>query len=219
MSASPADGRLAATPLTRGARDSPPGGRARLFVAVNVGDTVRAEVARVIQAIRDKIEAVKTPPRVVWVKPSALHVTLRFIGDVDEAAVPSLCERLAPPFAMAPFDVEWRGVGAFPSTRHPRALWLGVVGGGGRLGELEAEVTRRLAGTIDPVARPLLPHLTLGRIKMAGAGMDWPKVLQAIEVRGARSPVDRVTLYRSHLSHQGPHYTGLVSAPLTADRA
>lgn len=201
---------------------------ARVFVAIDVGDAVRAEAARVIQVITNRLDAVKTPPKITWVRPTALHVTLRFIGEVDEAALPALCQQLAPPFEMAPFEVEWRGIGAFPSPRHPRALWLGVVAGGSPLGALEAEVSRRLAGTIDPEARPLLPHLTLGRIKMTGAGVDWPKVLQSVEVRGARSMVDRVTLYRSHLSRpfdgrrvapsavegRGPHYTGLVSAPL-----
>ncbi len=202
---------------------------ARVFVAVDVGDAVRAEAARVIQAISGRIEAVKTPPKVIWVKPQALHVTIRFIGEIDEAALPGLCQRLSGPIAMPPFEVEWRGLGAFPSPRHPRALWLGIVSGGAALGALEAAVSRRLAGTIDPEVKPLLPHLTLGRIKMAGAGMDWPKVLQSVEVRGARSPVDRVTLYRSHLSQRpfgqlraapstvegrGPHYTELVSAPL-----
>lgn len=191
---------------------------ARVFVAIDVGDAVRAEAARVIQVITNKIDAVKTPPKVTWVKPSALHVTLRFIGEVDEAVLPALCQQLAPPFEMAPFEVEWRGIGAFPSPRHPRALWLGVVAGGAPLGALEAAVSRRLAGTIDSESRPLLPHLTLGRIKMAGAGVDWPKVLQSVEVRGARSVVNRVTLYRSHPTQRGPHYTGLVSAPLVWTR-
>lgn len=186
----------------------------RVFAAIDVGDAVRAEAARVIQVISEKIEAARTPPKITWVKPAALHVTLRFIGEVDDAAVPALCEQLAPPIEMAPFEVSWRGLGAFPSPRNPRALWMGVVAGGAPLGALEAEVTRRLAGTLDPESRPLLPHLTLGRIKMTGAGVDWPKVLQAVEVRGAQSLVDRVTLYRSQLSQRGPHYTGLVSAPL-----
>lgn len=189
----------------------------KLFVAVDVGAAVRAEAARVIQAISDKLEAVKTPPKITWVKPETLHVTLRFIGEVDEAEVAAVCERLAPPIAVAPFEVEWRGIGAFPSARHPRSLWLGVVDGGARLGALEAEVARRLAGTSDADAHPLLPHLTLGRIRMAGAGVDWPKLLQAIAVRGVRSPVDRVTLYRSQGSQRGPHYTGLVSALLRLD--
>ena len=89
----------------------------RLFVAVDVGDALRAEAARVTQAITNRLEAVKTPPKITWVKPSAWHVTLRFIGEVEESAVPALGERLAPPFAVEPFDVTWRGVGAFPSPR------------------------------------------------------------------------------------------------------
>ena len=186
----------------------------RLFVAIDVGDVVRAAATRVIHAISNKIEAVQTPPKITWVKPNALHLTLRFIGEVADEVVPELCERLAPPIAMAPFEVEWRGVGVFPTARQPRALWLGVVAGAAALGALEAEVTRRLGGTVEPESRPLLPHLTLGRVKMAGAGVDWPKVLQAQDVRGARTPVDRVTLYRSQLSPRGPNYTELASAPL-----
>lgn len=188
----------------------------KLFVAIDVGDAVRAEAGRVIRTISEKIEAVKTPPKVTWVRPAALHVTVRFIGEVDQAVADDLCERLRAPIEMAPFEVEWRGIGAFPSARHPRALWLGVVRGAGPLGLLEAEVSRRIAGTVDSEVKPLLPHLTLGRVKMAGAGMDWPKVLLQADVRDARSRVDRVTLYQSRLSQQGPHYTGLVSAPLIA---
>lgn len=188
----------------------------RVFVAVDVGDAVRREVTRVVTTLTGKLEAVKTPPKVVWVKPSALHVTIRFIGEVDETEVARLREALSRPIALAPFDIEWRGIGAFPSTRHPRALWLGVISGAAQLALIESEISGRLAGAaaVELDDRALLPHLTLGRIKMAGAGVDWPKLLQSVEVKRAISHVDRVTLYRSELSRGGPHYTGLASAPL-----
>jgi 2'-5' RNA ligase len=188
----------------------------RVFVAVDVGDAVRREVTRVVTTLTGKLEAVKTPPKVVWVKPASLHVTIKFIGEVEEAEVARLQELLAPPIAIAPFDIQWRGIGAFPSSRHPRALWLGVINGAAPLARIEAEVSRRLAGAaaVELDDRALLPHLTLGRIKMAGAGVDWPMLLQSVEVKGAASHVDRVTLYRSELSRGGPHYTGLASAPL-----
>lgn len=215
MSAFVAGDRFGETPPKPG-KTGPPVLGARLFVGIDIGEAVRTEAARVIQAISGRIAAATTPPKVTWVEPAALHLTLRFLGNVDDAVVPVLCDRLAPPIGMAPFDIEWRGLGVFPSVRHPRALWLGVVSGGAALGALEAEVARRLVGTVDAEARPLLPHLTLGRVKMAGAGVDWPKVLQVVDVRGVRSPVDRITLYRSRLSPRGPNYTGLVSAPLVA---
>ena len=188
----------------------------RVFVAVDVGDAVRSEVTRVVGTITAKLEAVKTPPKVVWVKPAALHVTIRFIGEVESPEVERLQEALAPPIAIAPFELVWRGIGTFPSPKHPRALWLGVVSGAGPLAEVEAEVSRRLAGAkaVELDDRAFLPHLTLGRVKMAGVGVDWPKILQAVEIKHITSVVDRVTLYRSQLSRQGPHYTELVSAPL-----
>ena len=190
----------------------------RVFVAVDVGDAVRREVTRVVSVLTGKLEAAKIPPKVVWVKPAALHVTIKFIGEVGPDEVGRLQELLTPPIAVAPFELAWRGIGTFPSARNPRALWLGVTNGAAPLAAVEAEVSRRLAGVnaVELDERAFLPHLTLGRVKMAGAGIDWPKILQAVEVRDVTSIVDRVTLYRSQLSHQGPHYTGLVSAPLTS---
>jgi RNA 2',3'-cyclic 3'-phosphodiesterase len=189
----------------------------RIFVAVDIGDAVRREAARVVSALQMKLEAAKTPPKVSWVKPAALHVTIRFLGEVEPAEVDRIMPLLAPPIAIAPFDVQWRGIGTFPNNRHPRALWLGVISGAAQLAAIEAEVSTRLTGAAVALDdRALLPHLTLGRVKMAGAGVDWPKVLQSAEVKNAVSRIDRVTLYQSKLSQYGPHYTELVSAPLIA---
>lgn len=190
----------------------------RVFVAIDVGDAVRREVTRVVATLTGKLEAVKTPPKVVWVRPAALHVTVKFLGEVEPAEVDRLQALLAAPLPIAPFEIEWRGLGTFPNNKHPRALWIGVVNGAAPLAQVEAEVSRRVAGgsVADLDARPFLAHLTVGRVKMAGAGVDWPKLLQAVEVKRVSTIVDRVTLYRSELSRGGPHYTGLVSAPLTA---
>ena len=187
----------------------------RVFVAVDIGDAVRREAARVVSALQMKLEAAKTPPKVVWVKPTALHVTIRFLGEVEPDEVERIKPLLANPIAMAPFAVQWRGIGTFPNNRHPRALWLGVINGAAQLAAIETEISKRLTGAaVEIDDRALLPHLTLGRVKMAGAGIDWPRVLQSAEVKNATSFIDRVTLYHSRLSQHGPHYTELVSAPL-----
>lgn len=188
----------------------------RVFVAIDVGDAVRREASRVIATLTGKLEAVRKPPKVTWVRPAAMHVTIKFIGDVDPSRAEALAALLEPPIPIEPFDVQWRGIGTFPGNKHPRALWLGVTRGASRLAEIEADVSRRFAGghAVDMDARPLLPHLTLGRVKMAGEGVDWPKLLQACEVTEAVTRVDRVVLYESRLSQQGPHYTELVSTRL-----
>jgi 2'-5' RNA ligase len=188
----------------------------RVFVAADVGDAVRREVTRVVTTLSAQLEAVKKPPKVTWVKAAALHITVRFIGEVEPSDIERLQQLLEPPIPIAPFAVEWRGLGTFPNKRNPRALWLGVIDGAAALAAVEAEVSRRLAGDKAVVIddRAFLPHLTIGRVKMQGEGVDWPKLLQAAEVKRATSIVDRVTLYRSQLSQYGPNYTGLVSTPL-----
>ncbi|HYB94791.1 MAG TPA: RNA 2',3'-cyclic phosphodiesterase [Vicinamibacterales bacterium] len=190
----------------------------RLFVAIDIGEEVRRQVSRVISTLAASLEGATRPPKVAWVKPNALHVTIKFLGEVDRPDIERVQALLSPPIAVAPFEIEWRGLGTFPNNRHPRALWVGVVNGAASLARVEAEVSRRLAGdkAFDLDDRAFLPHLTIGRVKMAGDGVDWPRLLQSVEIRQARSAVDRVTLYRSQLSQFGPHYTGLVSAPLIA---
>ena len=54
-----------------------------MFVAVDVGDAVRREVTRVVTTLTGKLEAAKAPPKVVWVKPASLHVTIRFLGELE----------------------------------------------------------------------------------------------------------------------------------------
>jgi 2'-5' RNA ligase len=188
----------------------------RVFVAVDVGDAVRREAARVITALTGKLDAATKPPKVTWVKPAAMHVTIKFIGEVDAARADALASLLEPPFQIRPFDVQWRGIGSFPNNKQPRALWLGVTAGASALAAIEAEVSRRFAGSgaIEIEGRPLLPHLTLGRVKMAGEGVDWPRILQACEVKQVVTRVERVVLFESTLSQQGPHYTELIGSRL-----
>jgi 2'-5' RNA ligase len=185
----------------------------RLFVAVDVGDTVRDEVARVTSLISEALAAAATPPRVSWVARSAVHLTLCFLGEVADADVPDVQRRLADPIEVAPFEVEWHGIGAFPSPRQPRALWIGVGRGATELGQLESALSQRLARVaID--AQPYRPHLTLGRVRVPGKGVDWQKLLERITVRGVRTGVRRVTLYRSTLTPRGPNYTEMAHAAL-----
>src|SRR5690606_24167379 len=133
-----------------------------------------------------------------------------------EERVPAMVAGIARPFDEAPFVVEWRGLGAFPSPRHPRALWLGVSGGAAGLGPLEAEIARRFDATADPAepARAFHPHLTLGRIKVPGRPVDWPAILADAEVTAVGSAVRHVTLYRSRGLPGGAGYEALAKGCL-----
>lgn len=174
----------------------------RLFVAVSVGEEVRAAAARAHAVIEGALQQLRGPvPRLVWVLPPSLHLTLKFLGEQPDARVPGFLEAIQDPYPVAPFTVTWRGLGAFPSRRRPRVLWLGVTDGAGELGQLEVEVARR-CGTLMPGeatedAKPFHPHLTLARLKVEGAAVDWPRLLEAGDVGGVTSVVEHVSLFRS----------------------
>jgi RNA 2',3'-cyclic 3'-phosphodiesterase len=174
----------------------------RLFVAVSVGDEVQAAVAAARRTIERRLSEVGgQPPRLVWVEPSSLHVTLRFLGEQPDGQVTAIVEAVQEPFALDPFRVTWQGLGAFPSPRRPRAIWVGVTQGATGLGLLEAELARRfgqlLPGERPEEAGPFHPHLTIARVKTERPGVDWPAVLDAAAIGEVQSLVDHVSLLRS----------------------
>ena len=191
----------------------------RLFVAISVGDEVRAAAARVRSGIDGSLQHLKAePPRIVWVAPQGLHLTLRFLGEQPDDRVAGLVEAVQEPFPFAPFEVIWHGLGAFPTPKHPRAIWLGVKAGARQLGQIEVEVSRRIGGLLPgehPAdAKPFHPHLTIARVKTEARGVDWSAILAAAAIRDVTSRVTHVSLFRSRGLPGGTGYEEIGSGRL-----
>jgi 2'-5' RNA ligase len=191
----------------------------RIFVAADVSDETRAAMHAVRLAIEGVVATVPVPPRVTWVKPSAAHVTVRFIGEVDEDVARAIGSALAAPLPLPPFDVQWATVGVFPhgraGLRAPRAIWIGASDGAASFSALADAVNQRL----EPIVgrgddRPYSPHLTIGRVKFPGRHAPWAEALAAAGLQPTRSRIDHVTLYRSQLSSRGPTYTSICEVTL-----
>lgn len=153
----------------------------RLFVALVPPATVRAELA-----------ALATPlAGVRWTPEENLHLTLRFIGEVDEATQARYEESLTR-LHVEPFILPVGGVGLFPTRGPAKVLWAGVGNGHTRLYQLRKQVDEALLA-VDPglVVNSFHPHFTLGRI---GDGTD-RKALDHFLERHARfeAPPFRVT--------------------------
>lgn len=135
-------------------------------------------VAGIVDGVRS---TVASPPGrdVRWVRLDGLHLTIRFLGATPIERVPELAEACRQAAAaIRPFDVSIEGAGAFPSEARPRAIWLGIGAGADRLGDLAAEVDRRLAALgWEPSERPFRAHLTLARSDGVRAG---PVVARAL---------------------------------------
>ena len=182
----------------------------RLFIAVDFSDEVAAGAAAVAGQMRRTLEVPGT--RITWVKPGNLHLTLKFLGDTDEELVPEAIRALdAAADVHAAFTVRVRGAGGFPDLRRPSVLWLALAEGGDRMVRLAGDVERALVGAGFPRdERTFTPHLTVGRVRIAGRGADFAAACARVDDRDAGAcGIDRVTLYRSTLNPDGPAYTAL----------
>lgn len=183
----------------------------RCFVAVKISDAVRKKAAEVQEALRRADADVK------WVDPESLHLTLKFLGWIDEAAVETLKGLLSGDAARRPeLELVYAGVGTFPERGAPRVVWIGCGGDVAGLGDL-ASAVERAAGQVGvpPEDRPFAPHLTIGRVKST---RNVKRLSPAIEPyrtsEFGKDAVTEIVLFESTLRPQGPIYTPLASFPL-----
>jgi RNA 2',3'-cyclic 3'-phosphodiesterase len=172
-------------------------------------DDVRQRLAAAIERLRPHVADV------AWVAAGNLHVTLKFLGQVDETRVPGLADALRATLAgERAFDVAVRGLGAFPSPTRPRVLWAGLEDGTGALHAVARRVDACCGGLgFPPETREFAAHVTLGRVREP---RRQPALADAL-ARAAdfgRVRVERVSLMRSELSPRGARYSELAAAPL-----
>jgi RNA 2',3'-cyclic 3'-phosphodiesterase len=182
----------------------------RLFVGVELDDRVREAAAAIGESLRREL-GLRVDAR--WVPAANLHITLWFLGEVNESRVESTLDVLSRPFQETAFDIEISGLGAFPPSGAPRVFWLGVTAGGGSLARVHAELTTRL-GPIgyEPERRAYSAHLTIARVKDVSPGVsarDIRSVLQASSAHAGRCRIGAVTVFRSHVSSKGSTYEAL----------
>jgi RNA 2',3'-cyclic 3'-phosphodiesterase len=126
----------------------------RLFVAIDLPEQIKAELAGLVAEL----------PAAKWVDQQELHLTLRFIGEVDEQSCRAVQAALAG-IAFTGFSLTLRGVGHFPPGKHPRVLWVGIEPSQ-QLLHLQQRVELMLTNTGIPAdERHFSPHMTLARLK------------------------------------------------------
>jgi RNA 2',3'-cyclic 3'-phosphodiesterase len=189
----------------------------RLFVAVELDENaIRVAADTAAELRRDVGSALHAK----WVPPENMHLTVRFIGHVDDPRAPAILDALAPPLDIAPFDVELGPCGMFPPSGPPRVIWIGLTQGLPSLAAMHGEFDRRLLPFgFEPEHRPFSAHLTLARVKDApkGAGHALREALRRIPPSSAPSHITRATIFQSHLSPKGPRYEPLTRVSLADD--
>ena len=197
----------------------------RSFVAVELPEPILEAVGQLSGRLR------ASGARVTWIKPENMHLTLRFLGEIDEDNINRLKAILSDAYrGMSPFTLSVRGVGAFPNMRRPSVVWVGAVeareagearsqvqlGNERALGDdraeaietayLAAESAARAIG-LPPEEKAFHPHLTLARIKDA---REAPPLVACLERErdfcAGDFTVHSVSLFSSRLTPHGPIY-------------
>ncbi len=176
----------------------------RLFVALSLPDTVR----RRLEGLRGGV------PGARWQTAEQMHLTLRFIGEVDGAAFGEIRGALARIEAEA-FSLMLQGVGHFPLRRQARVLWAGAAMSPALM-RLRERIEAAVTGLgFEPDGRKFAPHVTLARF---GSRVPVRRLQDFISYHGLLStepfPVRSFELFASHIGSHGAHYTVEASYPL-----
>jgi 2'-5' RNA ligase len=185
----------------------------RAFIAIDIDPQVRENISRAIGQLRSQVLGVR------WIAPANFHLTLKFLGDIEQAQIETigavLKERLRP---FPRFTINAKGLGVFPDLRRPRIMWIGLAGN--ELATLAAQVESALLPLgFAPEKRNFTPHLTVGRWRQT----DRPSKTLGQELESLKdyqfgaSSVDEVILFQSVLKPEGAIYTRAKAVTLRSD--
>jgi RNA 2',3'-cyclic 3'-phosphodiesterase len=184
----------------------------RTFVALEIGKPIRARAEELIAVLSGTMADVK------WVEPHNLHLTLKFLGEVHQREIAEVCQAVARGAAQVkPFELEVRGAGAFPTAARPRTVWLGAGEGAEPMVVLHDRVEAALAKLgYREEHRRFQTHLTIGRVRGAGPGIAelGQLLLEHADFLAGSMTVQKLTVFCSTLTSDGPIYEVLGSAPL-----
>jgi len=180
--------------------------RLRSFLAVELPSHTLSQIDRVQEDLR----ACRADVR--WVAVERIHLTLKFLGNIDEEHIEGISSAMADAAARREtFMLSVRGLGTFPSIRNPRIIWLGLDGWEENLLPLQNDLESRLEALgFQREEKPYRPHLTLGRVKSLKGREDLVDLMERDrDIDLGSFPVGRITLFRSDLRPSGPVYTPL----------
>lgn len=186
----------------------------RLFFAVDLP----LKTLSTAQSLIDKFGVPSAHVR--WVHAKNLHISLKFLGDVEAQTIPSLCAKAKEAVSgFGEMSLSIEGMGLFPNNTKPRVVWFGIKGATKQFARLESRLSENIECLGFPAAeRPFTPHLTIGRVKSASARGELIRLVHNNhDLKVGEAPVKVIHIYESRLGPGGSVYTKVESFPLSGD--
>ena len=169
-----------------------------------------AAVTSLLDNLQQELKAMRLAAR--WVRPQNIHLTLKFLGNIDPADIENIGKAMADAAGdSAPITLTVGGIGFFPGIKRPRVIWVGLGGQTDALRNFQRNLASRLATIGFPSEkRPFKAHLTLGRIRQAVNPNILSQTVQDYSDLGnLKFSVDRIILFQSDLKPSGAVYSHL----------
>jgi len=191
----------------------------RAFIAIDLPDSIKSDLVRIQDALKQHEHSC-----VKWVDPNGIHLTLKFLGNIDAETTPRITESISRAVENTPnFELGLGKLGVFPGLRAPRVIWLGIVGEITLLSALQVNIESHVSPLGFPIEkRDFSPHLTLGRVRENASAHERQRlgeVVSSMQVN-LRSlfTVDSVSLIRSTLTNKGAIYSNISSVRLQGNQ-
>ncbi len=185
--------------------------RVRTFIAIELPEAVVAKLA----SLQDRLQG--SGARVKWVNRDNLHLTLKFLGDVEYERVSEISQVIGGAVAdITPFSVSVKGTGTFPrGSGAPRVVWAGLEGDTGQIEKMHSRLNEKLVRFGVPYEkRRFSPHITIGRVKSASGSRNLIADLQDFRTSDfGQVDVSELVFMMSELTGKGPIYTALSHIP------
>ncbi|MCM8789577.1 MAG: RNA 2',3'-cyclic phosphodiesterase [Candidatus Omnitrophica bacterium] len=189
----------------------------RVFIAIALPKEIKLKLAKLQDELKSSGADVK------WVEPDNIHLTLKFLGEIDDKQLSAVYKAIEESVKeKQAFSLRISSLGAFPKINYPRVIWLGVDKGDMEVKQIAKDLEERIQKIgIPKDDRAFSSHITIGRVR---TGRNKDKLVEGLnklaEVYSSESlefEVKKITLFKSTLTPKGPIYeaikeTNLVTA-------
>jgi 2'-5' RNA ligase len=175
----------------------------RTFVSIEIPDDIKKKISELIEKAKLHLTPVK------WVENKNLHVTLKFVGQVEDEKIMSITDCVKESIkGTKPFTLSFAGMGLFPNAEHPSVLWVGISKGSDKAKDLAEKIECRITKEgYRGEEKDFTAHLTIGRIKEK---IDIDSLSKFVQKNGnvdlGSIKVDHVSVMKSTLRPAGPVY-------------
>ncbi len=185
----------------------------RLFIALPLGPSVKDALGKIIGLFRQKGGSVK------WVKPENVHLTLRFLGETDENLVDEIKNHIDEAVkSHRQVQTSIATLGGFPNLNRPRVIWVGIEQHLEALSKMARDIEHRMRSLdFEKEKKPFKAHLTLGRVRHPQGLENLTGFIKDYRFEEIPLLFDRVVLFKSTLTPQGPIYDRLHEAKLSVE--